>query len=352
VAPEGPSATPPSDPVAPLVEDQPQPVDEQVQPVPVEPAVEAPAPPVAEQPPAPVSVNPLLEAKPPVHFGKATDVPEPKGPAQRAQVRAPSDDRPEEFDRACADDPHSQSCERFLAPRACSESNPFDEAPFSCDYLLSVNPCRADVSSEGCRQFLETPCFEKPDGPGCLAYLTSNADPQCYPGGPSTTTECQVFIAAQLDACEVAPDSLACSGPFGGSQEQLAFLTDSKGDDQADENAPHPTPQPDPGQAGLEFAALHSQAAGGTDRDSIIPLAGTGSDTGALVVVALLLLGVGLGLRLVVQIGEEVQAPPEEQTTAAPDRPKRAAGPSNRFVMSMVAAWLLLRLLRTVRAAR
>jgi hypothetical protein len=160
--------------------------------------------------------------------------------------------RASEFARVCAGTTASSACDRFLAPVACSSTNPFTGPPFSCRYLLDVHPCHADPSSSLCQLFLANYCFERPDGVACFYF---RADPQrcsevaasgiappsatCSLFGPDTGCDrlvepdgsppaapaCKLYVAAFLDYCQQRAEAGACGNPYGGAEETLDFVT-------------------------------------------------------------------------------------------------------------------------------
>ena len=163
--------------------------------------------------------------------------PERNGPEQRSSedrrtalaARGRGEQALKEFEAACVGQSQSKACERFLAPKTCGANNPFNDNPGqigSCAYLLSVHPCRADTGSAACRQFLENPCFTRPDGPSCFRFVGRAFPAGCSFDKPTVSVECQIQVAALLDLCETGSPN--CDAPFGGSQEVLAFVRASE----------------------------------------------------------------------------------------------------------------------------
>jgi hypothetical protein len=172
-------------------------------------------------------------------------------PTSRASARGPR--RRASIEAVCGNSPTSSACTRLLAPRSCDPSNPFHRAPFSCRYVLSLNPCHADGRSAACALFLDSPCLGRPFGVACGIFRsgTSLADycvlvrnVPCYQthtdfsgchqveehGRPPASAPCRLLAAVFLDVCDQAP--VLCGDPYGGTQEMLALTgshTSSRG---------------------------------------------------------------------------------------------------------------------------
>src|SRR3954452_5236991 len=154
--------------------------------------------------------------------------------------------RASDFARACSGASASQACDRFLAPVACSDANPFTAPPFSCRYLLDLHPCHADPSSDYCRLFLANYCFERPDSVACFYFRAdpsrcsevaasgiappsatcalfgpgSHCDELVEPDGSAPAApECKLYVAAFLDYCQQRAQSGGCGNPYGGAEE-------------------------------------------------------------------------------------------------------------------------------------
>jgi hypothetical protein len=171
-----------------------------------------------------------------------------------APTVAQSASRGSEFAKVCHGNTASKACDRFLAPVACSPANPFKSAPFSCQYLLGIHPCHANPASTLCQLFLSNYCFERPDSVACFYFRAEPAkcsviaesgiaassatcalfkpDTRCNlveaDGSPPATPECKLYAAAFLDYCQQRAQAGACNNPYGGAEETLDFVTETR----------------------------------------------------------------------------------------------------------------------------
>jgi hypothetical protein len=248
---------------------------------------------------------------------------------------APRTDPVREFESLCGRQPRSEACKRFLAPHACTDDNPWNDFgptfPASCEGILAANPCWGDdrdlrPDPEGCRLFLEQPCFTRPKGPACLFYLVQ-PPPGCvfdppFRGDPF----CRLWNAVLNDICETRPET--CDTPFGGARETLSLegAVDDGGRDpgepdgeervrddgpETDRRTRHPRQltEVDPGVLGS------SEAGGSNTATQVDELSFTGLPLALLVAVGLGLTATGLTVRA------GASASPGTGQTPSPRRP-------------------------------
>jgi Matrixin len=166
-----------------------------------------------------------------------------------------SHSRLSEFNKVCTGHTPSSACDHFLGPVACSSRNALNQAPFSCQYLLSVNPCHADPGSSWCHLFVSNYCFSKPNSVGCFWFRAepgtcsqlvaagiSPPTPTCaafsagedcpvvdpVTGGPPGSPECRLYAAAFLDYCQQNAAAGACGNPYGGAEENLDYVAKTR----------------------------------------------------------------------------------------------------------------------------